>query len=104
MQTWKTVGVRLSEADLTALNQRLAQSGFRSLGELVRAYAMGIVDNGHLVDPLAEKVADNIVNKLLTSKLATKPDLASHETSIRCGRRDLNPGYKLGGLVSYWRF
>jgi len=67
MTQWKTVGVRLSETELATLNQRLVQSGFKSLGELVRAYTIGLIDNGHLVDPLADKIADRIVNKLLAS-------------------------------------
>ena len=99
MQNWKSVTVRLKEEDIALLNQRLKQSGFSSLGGFVRAFTQGIITNDRLVEPLAEKVADRIVVKMSTSRpmITTIP---AHETDKACGRRDLNPGYKLGGLVS----
>ena len=101
---WKTVGIRLKETELAILNQRLKQSGFGSLGELVKAYTQDRISNEQLVEPLAERIAERIVNILLTTQIVPRQGSTARERCKACGRRDLNPGYKLGGLVSYWRF
>ena len=66
MGNWKSVTVRLKEEDVASLNQRLAQAGYNTLGEMARAFTQGILTNNQLVEPLADAIADRIVVKMST--------------------------------------
>ena len=54
----KSVTVRMKIEDIASLNQRLAQSGFDTLGEMVRAYTQGIILYNQLVESFAETRQD----------------------------------------------
>ena len=56
------MGIRLREWDVAALNMRLKQDGFATLGDMVKAYSTGIFGNKQLVQPLAEEISGQIVN------------------------------------------
>jgi len=56
----------MKEEDVASLNQRLAQAGYNTLGEMVRAFTQGAITNNLLVEPLADMIADRIDVKMLT--------------------------------------
>jgi hypothetical protein len=79
------------------LNMKLQQSGFETLGDLVKVFVNGAITNEHLVDALAQNLSRRIVNNLsafTTSRVQSgNPELSfvSPKTlKIECGRRDLN--------------
>ncbi len=60
------MGVRVTEEQLAVLNQKLAQLGYSTLGELVGGLAEGVITNKDVVGELANTLADRIVTKMLT--------------------------------------
>jgi hypothetical protein len=100
MSDWRTVGVRLKEADVAQLNQRLKQLGYGSLNEFVGGITAGVVTNKQVVEELAEAIADRIVNKLLTQPAGQLPIPADLNVKESHGR-DLIPrpaAYKAAAL------
>ena len=94
MGNWRTVGVRVTEEQLAVLNQKLAQLGYSTLGELVGNLAEGVITNKQVVEELANTVADRIVNKMLTVQ-APATDAARAMKSVR------SPGFEPG--LPAWR-
>ena len=60
------MGARLNEEQVALLNQKLAQLGYSTLGELVGGLAEGVITNKQVVEELANTLSDRIVNKMLT--------------------------------------
>ena len=111
MRNWKSVTVRMKDDDVASLNQRLAQAGYKTLGEMVRAFTQGILGNNQLVEPLAEEIADRIVVKMSTMRgqgLSSEINTPSNETARGpvvqryerppCTRENLR-GPKVGGPI-----
>ena len=64
MADWKTVGVRLREEEVGSLNIRLKQFGYETLGDFVRAVALGQIDPSKLANSdFADQLAVKIVNQ-----------------------------------------
>ena len=93
----ETVGVRLKDTEVATLDQKLKQSGFNTLGDLVRAYNEGLLTNGHLLEPLADAISAGVVNKLLTSADAPLANLNLKE-SHGWDSIPRPPAYKAGAL------
>jgi hypothetical protein len=61
MSDWRTVSIKLNDDRIAALNLRLKQLGFESMGDYARALTEGVVGNRQLVDDLAEAIAEKMV-------------------------------------------
>jgi hypothetical protein len=86
MSDWRTVSIKLNDDRIAALNLRLKQLGFESMGDYARALTEGVVGNRQLVDDLAEAIAEKMVVILTTSPLGKERNLGNDERR----RRDLN--------------
>lgn len=53
MSDWRTVSIKLKADQIAALNLRLKQLGFETMGDCARALTEGVVGNKQLVDELA---------------------------------------------------
>ncbi len=73
---WRTVSVRMKDSDIAILNQKLHQSGFGTLGDLVRAFNNGLFTNSNLMDALADNLSVRIVDKLSTNQMARGANLS----------------------------
>ena len=67
---FKKLGLSLRSEDLVLLNQRLKETGFDSLGDLVRCFLKGGLTNADLVRPLAMEIASQIA---LTTQSSLEP-------------------------------
>ncbi len=67
MSDWRTVSMKLKEEQVAALNLRLKQLGFDTMGDYARALTEGVVGNQQLVDDLAEAIASKMVVILTTN-------------------------------------
>jgi hypothetical protein len=76
----------MKEDQVAALNLRLKQLGFETMGDYARALTEGVVGNRQLIDDLAEAIAEKMVVKMTTSPLGKEPNLSKYERR----RRDLN--------------
>ena len=68
-------------------SQRLKQSGFETLGDLVRAYTDGVLASKQLVQPFADELTNSIVVKLSTMDCTANANIPQTERA----RWDLNP-------------
>jgi hypothetical protein len=67
MSKWRTVSIELKEEQIAALNLKLRQLGFETMGDFARALTDGVVGNKPLVEELAEVVASKLVVKMTTN-------------------------------------
>ena len=58
----------MKEDQIAALNLRLKQLGFETMGDYARALTEGVVGNRQLVDDLAEAIAEKMVVKMTTTQ------------------------------------
>jgi len=70
--------MRMTDDQIAALNLRLQQLGFSTMGDYARALTEGVVGNEQLVGTLVEAIADKIVVKM-TTNAARATDAASNE-------------------------
>jgi len=104
---WHTVSMKVTDEQLAALNQRLQQLGFGTMGDYARALTQGVVGNRQLVEDLAETLVAKLVVKMTTSAAPA----ADASQAMKRGMRSpgFEPGspvlsdYQLGGLMSSWR-
>ena len=86
MSDWRTVSIKMKDDQIAALNLRLKQLGFETMGDYARALTEGVVGNRQLVDDLAEAIAEKMVVKMTTSSLGKERNLGEDERR----RQDLN--------------
>jgi hypothetical protein len=72
MKRFQTIGVSLKSEELSLLNQRLKQSGFNSLGDMVKAFCRGAITNRDLIAPFIEEISTQITNKLRDSLVSNR--------------------------------
>ena len=89
MKEWRTVSIKLKDNQIAALNLRLKQLGFETMGDYARALTEGVVGNKQLVEDLAEVLADRIVVKMTTNQ-ALPREQPSTMKSVR------SPGFEPG--------
>ncbi len=68
MSYWRTVSIEMKDDQIAALNLRLKQLGFETMGDYARALTEGVVGNRQLVDDLAEAIAEKMVVKMTTTQ------------------------------------
>ena len=66
MSDWRTVSIKMKDDQVAALNLRLKQLGYETMGDLARALTDGVVSNQLLVDDLADAIASKLVVKMTT--------------------------------------
>jgi hypothetical protein len=76
----------MKDDQIAALNLRLKQLGFETMGDYARALTDGVMGNRQLVDDLAEAIAEKMVAKMTTGSIGKDPSLGNFERR----RRDLN--------------
>ena len=59
--------MRMTNDQIAALNLRLQQLGFATMGDYARALTEGVVGNKQLVEDLADVLTDRIVVKMTTN-------------------------------------
>ena len=84
----------MTDEQVAALNLRLQQLGFSTMGNYARALTEGVVGSRQLVEELAETLADKIVVKM-TTNAAPATDAARALKSVR------SPGFEHG--LPAWR-
>jgi hypothetical protein len=60
---WYTVSVKVTDEQIAALNLRLQQLGFATMGDYARALTEGVVGNRQLVEDLAEHWLPRLLSK-----------------------------------------
>ena len=86
----RTIAARLKEDEMAVLEQLMAQNDLPNLTALLRGLLRGTLNL-------------RIVNNAFVFVNKSGQSIPNVPGDEACGRRDLNPGYKLGGLVSSWR-
>lgn len=72
----------MTDEQIAALNLRLQQLGFVTMGDYARALTEGVVGNRQLVEDLAETLASKLVVKM-TTNAAQVTDAARAMKSVR---------------------
>ena len=67
----RTIGIKLNEEQIAALNLKLKQSGYTSIADMVRAYlSSSFSTNEESLERLSDLVSQKVVQKLTLSTLA----------------------------------
>jgi len=109
-ETSKTLGLRLKESELAALNQRFRLDGFENLSDLVRGYLNGEVSHAANTDHV-ERLLLRLKEKGIKDPLTGNDDDAMptfyKNTDIEDFRRFLKTKYNYGryadDLVKYYQ-
>jgi hypothetical protein len=91
----------MKDDQVAALNLRLKQLGFETMGDYARALTEGVVGNRQLVDDLAEAIAEKMVVKMTTTLPILRQQTHTFERRVESHGRDLIPrpaAYKAAAL------
>ncbi len=96
----KTIGIKLRDEDLVSLNIQLKTLGYESLSDLVHTVIEGRFSNAQLVEVLADKIAELVVEKVnqrLTST-ATAQSISVNALNCEASQRVMVglPGFEPG--------
>ncbi|MDG6924225.1 MAG: hypothetical protein JRN67_13160 [Nitrososphaerota archaeon] len=87
----RTIGVKLNEEQIAALNLKLRQSGYTSIAEMVRDFINGSYSpSNYYLDKLSTAVSEKVVQRLYIDPkgLAEMVEITS-ENGRRCQHRHL---------------
>jgi hypothetical protein len=91
MTEWRKLGITLKEDELAALNMKMKQEGYASLGELIRGYIDGSFrPTEKAISDISERVASNLLANSLPTEQNTSSAIAVTRTRKSLGR-DLIP-------------
>ena len=91
MTEWRKLGITLKEDELAALNMKMKQEGYATLGELIRAYVQDhFRPTDKVISDISERIASNLLAKWAATEQNTSIANTTTNTNMSLGR-DLIP-------------